>query len=118
MVARIPVDERKQQSAQATLHKQASDLVQRECKQYIESTKLIVEANRLSIEAHRIRLEARDLKRQIWVETQAFGKSLYLDGLEARRQVMCCMTDELQAQAVQLLTEAMRMRSRLMIPRR
>ncbi len=116
MVVRIPLDSSAKKADRAILQMQATDLIRRECQQYIASTRLVIEATRLSIEAHRIRLEAGELQREIRSQRILFRPSLDLEVLEQQKHMLCQTADQLQAQVVQLLSEAMRLRSHLMMP--
>ncbi len=115
MIGKISKDGLAQRDDRATLQRQASDLIRQECQQYIKSTKLLIESNKLSIEAHRIRLEIRDVQREIRTRKTISPARPDLEDLEARKQVLSETADELQAQAVHLLTEVMRLRARLVI---
>ncbi len=118
MVTRLPLDKKVEQFDRIPLYMQAGDLVEKECKQYIESTKLVIQANKVAIEVHRIRLEAGRLGREIRHKRKLLPDSPDLDALEMKKHALQKTADELQAQAVQLLTQAMRLRATLAISTR
>ncbi len=114
MVSSTSTDTWVQHCARISLQGQASDLIQQQSAQYVESTKLFIESNKLSVQAHRIRAEARDLHREIRIGKAALTDSPDIRDLEDHRQALNQAADELQAQAVQLLAQVMRLRACLM----